>query len=127
MKVRQQFTLKESSAKAHYKMCTVNRSTSSLNTLTTKFTFTLVLCSFHHSYVHTSSSFLKENLPLEHLRSSFYFFPSNKVFQAIFLYLFPHLLHVNFLFCSFPINAVALPKLYFLHSSQIDLYHLPPP
>lgn len=91
-----------------------------LNTLTTKFTFTLstlLLSSLPCPYWFFLSEGVSEVFII--------FFPSNKVFQAIFLYLSPHFLHVNFLFCSFPINAEALPKLYFLHSSQIDLYYLP--
>lgn len=102
-------------------MCTINRSITSLNTLTTKFTFTLSTL-FLSSLLCPHWFFLSEGGVSEVL---LYFFPSNKIFQAIFLYFFINLLHINFLFCSFPINAVALPKLYFLHSSQTDLYPLP--
>lgn len=118
--IRQQFTLKQPLAKAPYKICTIKRN---MNFIKQKVTihlkyFAPVPCVFtlflpfwrdiYHSGV-KGPLFTSPPLPI-------------KLLQPILLYPFPHLLLVSFLFCSFPINAVALPRLYFLHNSHMILY-----
>lgn len=120
--VRQQFTRQQSSAKAHYKICTVNRSINFV-----KHEISIHRKYFAPSIPHMFTFFIPFWREIYHsgVRGPLlFFFSSNKTPQPTFLYAFPHLLLVSFLqfpnWCSSSSKTLFPPS--FLASLHIHRY-----